>query len=229
VTTLLRCTTTCLTPKREGSSSPTGTHIWRGTAFRRQRKAAPGSSTALHTTSSMAESQPCAATVPLLTWLPSSGVTDGSAIDRLMATDDRSSHGTKLPSGLARRAEAFGVCQDLHGGCRAPPLGADRFRSLIDQRRERSRDHTGVDHPYESGLAESSVRHFRDPLSSLSAVRERMIAPAMAISRPTWSRPTSRPVRRAACHSLPNPKTPSRPNAGPPARGPGRRASAPLR
>ena len=69
-----------------------------------------------------------------------------------------------------------------------------------------------------SGLAESSVRHFRDPLSSLSAVRERMIAPAMAISRPALSRPTSRPVRRAACHSLPTPKTPSRPNAGPPAR-----------
>jgi site-specific recombinase XerC len=71
-----------------------------------------------------------------------------------------------------------------------------------------------------SGLAESSVRHFRDSLSSFfaRAVRERMIAPAMAISRPTSSRPTSRPVRRAACHSLPTPKTPSRPNAGPPAR-----------
>jgi site-specific recombinase XerD len=40
-----------------------------------------------------------------------------------------------------------------------------------------------------SGLAESSVRHFRDSLSSFFAwaVRERMIAPAMAISRPTSS------------------------------------------
>jgi hypothetical protein len=113
----------------------------------------------------------------------------------------RSSHGTKPPSGLARRAEAFGVCQDLHGGCRAPPLGADRFRSLIDQRSERSRDDTGVDHPYESGLAESSVRDFRDSLSSLFAwaVRERMAAPAMAISRPTWSRPTLKAGAAAAC------------------------------
>jgi site-specific recombinase XerC len=69
-----------------------------------------------------------------------------------------------------------------------------------------------------SGLGESSVRHFRDSLSSFFAwaVRQRMIAPAMAISRPALSRPTSRPVRRAACHSLPTPTTPCRPNAGPP-------------
>jgi site-specific recombinase XerC len=45
-----------------------------------------------------------------------------------------------------------------------------------------------------SGLGESSVRHFRDSLSSFFAwaVRQRMIAPAMAISRPALSRPTSR-------------------------------------
>ena len=61
-----------------------------------------------------------------------------------------------------------------------------------------------------SGLAESSVRHFRDSLSSLSAwaVRERMIAPPMAIRRPTLSRPTSGSTQRAACHSLPPQRRP---------------------
>jgi hypothetical protein len=67
-------------------------------------------------------------------------------------------------------------------------------------------------HPYESGLAELSTRHFRDSLAW--AMRERMIAPAMAISRLTLSRPTSRPAQRAACHTLTTPKTPSGVNAG---------------
>jgi hypothetical protein len=41
-----------------------------------------------------------------------------------------------------------------------------------------------------NGLAESSLRHFRDSLSSLTAwaLHERMIASAMAISRPTLLR-----------------------------------------
>jgi hypothetical protein len=63
----------------------------------------------------------------------------------------RSSHGTKPPSGLARRAEAFGVCQDLHGGCCAPRLVPTAL-GVIDRRGERSGDHTGVDHPYEKWL-----------------------------------------------------------------------------
>jgi hypothetical protein len=48
-----------------------------------------------------------------------------------------------------------------------------------------------------SGLAESSMSQFRDSSSSFFAwaVRQRMIAPAMASSRPTLSRPTSRPTR----------------------------------
>jgi hypothetical protein len=53
-------------------------------------------------------------------------------------------------------------------------------------RRQIERSH-GVNHPYESGLAELSTRHFRDSLAW--AMRERTIAPAMAISRLTLSRP----------------------------------------
>jgi site-specific recombinase XerD len=86
---------------------------------------------------------------------------------------------------------------------------ADRIRSLIDQRGDREITRVLIILT-KSGLAESSVRHFRDSLSSFFAwaVRERMIAPAMAIRRPAWSRPTSRPVRRAACHSLPTQRRP---------------------
>src|SRR5215212_11320589 len=74
---------------------------------------------------------------------------------------------------------------------------ADRIRSLIDQRGDREITRVLIILT-KSGLAESSVRHFRDSLSSFFAwaVRERMIAPAMTISRPALSRPTSRPVRR---------------------------------
>src|SRR5215212_2206220 len=86
---------------------------------------------------------------------------------------------------------------------------ADRIRSLIDQRGDREITRVLIILT-KSGLAESSVRHFRDSLSSFFAwaVRERMIAPDMAIRRPAWSRPTSRPVRRAECHSLPTQRRP---------------------
>jgi hypothetical protein len=63
-----------------------------------------------------------------------------------------SSHSASPAAALARRAEAFSVCQDLHGRRRTPPLGADRVRSLIDQRGDRSGDHTGVDHPHQKWL-----------------------------------------------------------------------------
>jgi hypothetical protein len=72
VTTLLRCTTTCSTPKREGLSSPMGTPISRATVSRRPPVAVAGSTTASHTTSSRTESQRCAATVRSLVCLPSS-------------------------------------------------------------------------------------------------------------------------------------------------------------
>jgi hypothetical protein len=77
---------------------------------------------------------------------------------------------------------------------------ADRIRSLIDQRGDREITRVLIILT-KSGLAESSVRHFRDSLSSLFAwaVRERMAAPAMAISRPTWSRPTLKAGAAAAC------------------------------
>src|SRR5688572_11852320 len=65
-----------------------------------------------------------------------------------------------------------------------------------------------------SGLAESSVRHFRDLLSSLSGwtVRELMIAPAMAMA----GRPRAANLKAGAGGGMPQPatpKTPSRPNA----------------
>jgi hypothetical protein len=58
-----------------------------------------------------------------------------------------------------------------------------------------------------SGLAESSVCHFRDSLLSFFAwaVRERMIAPAMAISRPIRSR-QRQASRRWRVPQLANPK-----------------------
>jgi site-specific recombinase XerD len=93
---------------------------------------------------------------------------------------------------------------------------ADRIRSLIDQRGDREITRVLIILT-KSGLAESSVRHFRDSLSSFFAwaVRERMIAPAMAISRPIRSRqrqgrpavaratacqPQRRPVGRMQVH-----------------------------